>query len=91
MQYVQSGTPINLAATATVSKAAGTLIGLYVNNKTAGATLVLTHGSAAGGAAITGTVTPLIGFHALHIYCPSGLFATIAVQPMDITFFFAAG
>ncbi len=91
MQHITSGTPVNLAATAAVSKASGTLLGFYVNNKTSGGTLVLSHGSAAGGAAITGTVTPLIGFHALHAYCPSGLFATIAVQPMDITFFFAAG
>ena len=91
MQHVQSGTPINLAATAAVSKASGTLLGFYVNNKTIGATLVLSHGTATGGTAITGTITPLIGFHALHVYCPTGLFATIAVQPMDITFFFAAG
>ncbi len=91
MQHIQAGTPINLAASAAVSKASGTLIGFYVNNKTAGATLVLSHGSATGGTAITGTITPLIGFHAMHIYCPTGLFATIAVQPMDITFFFAGG
>jgi len=91
VQLVQSGTPVNLAATAAVSKAAGTLLGFYVNNKTIGATLVLGHGSAAGGTAITGTITPLIGFHALQVYCPTGLFATIAVQPMDITFFFAGG
>ncbi len=91
MQHVQAGTPINIAATAAVGKTAGTLIGFYVNNKTAGATLVLTHGTAAGGAAITGTITPLIGFHAMHIYCPTGFYATIAVQPMDLTFFFAGG
>ena len=91
MQFVKSGTPINLAASAAVSKAAGTLLGFYVNNKTSGATLVLSHGSASGGTAITGTITPLIGFHALDIYCPTGVFATIAVQPMDLTFFFAAG
>lgn len=91
MQHNQAGTPINLSATAAVSKASGTLIGYYVNNKTAGGTLVLSHGSVSGGAAITGTVTPLIGYHAMHVYCPTGLFATIAVQPMDITFLFAAG
>ncbi len=91
MQQVQSGTPINLAASAAVSKASGTLLGFYVNNKTAGATLVLSHGSVSGGAAITGTITPLIGFHEMEVNCPAGLFATIAVQPMDITFFFAGG
>ena len=91
MQAVESGTPINVSASAAISKASGTLLGFYVNNKTAGATLVLTHGSATGGAAITGTITPLIGWHELKIYCPTGAFATIAVQPMDITFFFAGG
>ncbi len=91
MQQVQSGTPINLTATAAVSKAAGTLLGFYVNNKTAGGTLVLTHGSAAGGTAISGTITPLIGWHEYKVYCPTGLYATIAVQAMDITFFFSGG
>ena len=91
MHHWQTGTPINLAATAAVSNASGTLIGFYVNSKAVGATLVLSHGSAAGGAAITGTITPLIGFHALHVYCPTGAYATIAVDVMDITFFFAAG
>ena len=91
MQQVQAGTPINIAASAAVGTRAGTLLGFYVNNKTAGATLVLSHGSVTGGTAITGTITPLIGFHAMDIYCPTGVFATIAVQPMDITFFFAGG
>ncbi len=91
MQHVESGTPINLAATAAVSPVAGTLIGFYVNNKTAGGTLVLSAGSATGGTALTGTITPLIGFHRLRMYCPTGVFATIAVQAMDITFFYAAG
>ena len=91
MQRVESGTPINIAASAAVSKAAGTLIGFYVNNKTAGATLVLSHGSVTGGAAITGAITPLIGWHEIKVYCHTGAFATIAVQPMDLTFFFAAG
>ena len=91
MQAIQSGTPINLSASAAVATRAGTLLAFYVNNKTAGATLVLSHGSVTGGAAITGTITPLIGYHDLKVYCPAGVFATIAVQPMDITFFFAGG
>ena len=91
MQHVQSGTPVNLSATGAVSIASGTLIGFYVNSKTAGATLVLTHGSTSGGVAISGTITPLIGWHEYKVYCPTGLYATIAVQPMDITFSFAGG
>jgi hypothetical protein len=90
-QFAQGGTPINLTSSAAVSKASGTIIGFYVNNKGLNATLVLSHGSVTGGTAITGTITPLIGYYDLKIYCPTGLFATIAVAAMDITFFFAAG
>ena len=97
MQRAETGTPINLTesgpvvAAGATSSAPGTLLGFYVNNKTVGATLVLTHGFASGGAAISGTITPLIGFHRFNAYCPTGVYATIAVQPMDITFFYAAG
>jgi len=91
MQTVESGTPINKTATAQVSPVAGTLLGFYINSVGIGATLVLSHGAAAGGAAISGTITPLIGFHELRAFCPTGVFATIAVAAMDVTFFFAAG
>ncbi len=91
MQISETGSPINLSATGTVSKVAGTLLGYYVNNKTAGATLVIRNGSTSSGTAISGTITPLIGFHRFNAYCPDGCHITIAVQPMDITFFFAAG
>lgn len=97
MQRVESGTPINRTDTGAVSSSAtpvatpGTLLGFYVNNKNVGATLVLSHGIEAGGTAITGTITPLIGFHRLGVYCPTGVYATIAVDAMDITFFYAAG
>ena len=91
MQSVESGTPINISASAAVGTRAGTLLGFYVNSKALGATLVLSHGSAAGGTAITGTITPLIGWHEMKIYCPTGVYATIAVDAMDITFFYAAG
>ncbi len=91
MQTIESGTPINLAASGAVSLVAGTLIGYYVNNKTAGATLVIRNGTTSGGTAISGTITPLIGYHNVGAYLPAGCHITIAVQPMDITFFFAAG
>ena len=91
MQHAETGVPINLTATGAVSIAAGTLLGFYVNNKTIGATLVIANGTAAANTAISGTITPLIGFHRFNAYCPAGCFITIAVQPMDVTFFFAAG
>ena len=90
-QQVESGTPINLTGTATVSIVAGTLLGFYVNSTTAG-TLVLRVGAAgaASGVAISGTITPGIGWHRYPAYCPAGLHATIA-NTLDVTFAFAAG
>ncbi len=90
-QFVESGTPINITGTGTVSKVDGTLLGFYVNNTTSG-TLVLRVGSAgtSSGTAISGTITPAIGFNRYPAYCPGGLHATIA-NTLDVTFSFAAG
>ena len=90
-QFVESGTPINKTGTATVSIVSGTLLGFYVNNTTGG-TLVLKVGSAgtSSGTAISGTITPAIGWHRYPAYCPAGLHATIA-NTLDVTFAFAAG
>lgn len=87
----RSGSPINRTTTGTVSKVSGTLLGFYVNNKAVGATLVIGNGSTSAATAVTGTITPLIGYHATNIYLPGGCYITIAVDAMDITFFFAAG
>ena len=90
-QFIESGTPINKTSTATVSVASGTLLGFYVNNTSSG-TLVLRVGSdgTSSGTAISGTITPAIGWHRYPAYCPSGLHATIA-NTLDVTFSFAAG
>ena len=87
-QSVECGTPINLSASGAVSLIAGNLLGFYVNSTTAG-TVVIRNGGAAG-TAISGTITPAIGFHRFPAYCTSGCFATIA-NTLDATFFFAAG
>lgn len=90
-QIQQSGTPVNTTATATISKVSGTLIGFYVNSTSSG-TLVLRQGSSgtSGGTAISGTITPAIGFHCFPAYCKDGLHATVGAT-IDVTFFFAAG
>ena len=90
-QFVESGTPLNLTGTGNISLASGNLLGFYVNNTSSG-TLVLRVGAdgAASGTAISGTITPAIGWHRYPAYCPSGLHATIA-NTLDVTFSFAAG
>ena len=91
MQYQQSGTPVNLSASGAISKCSGNLLGFYVNS-TSGGTLVLTDGGS-GGTAISGTITPAIGWNDFPAYftSASGAYATIAVAALNVTFFFAAG
>lgn len=91
-QEVRSGVPINLAATGTVSKVSGSLLGFYVNSTNAG-TLVLRQGAdgASTGTEISGTITPAIGYHRFPAYCVSGCHATIGGVALDVTFYFAAG
>ena len=88
MQSVESGTPTNLTGSGSVSLAAGTLLGFYVNSTTAGTVVVRNGGSA--GTAISGTITPAIGFHRFPAYCPAGCYLTIT-NTLDVTAFFAAG
>ena len=78
----------NITATGAVSTGACQLIGFYVNSTNAG-TLVLTDGGA-GGTAMSGTITPAIGFHRFPANVGTSLYATIAGTALNVTFFFAA-
>lgn len=91
MQALKSGTYTNLTASGAISKSAGTLLGFYVNNTNAG-TVVIRNGGASG-TAISGTITPAIGFHKFPaaITNSSGAYATIGGTALDVTFLFAAG
>lgn len=90
-QIQQSGTPINLSATGTISKVSGSLLGFYVNS-TSAATLVFRVGSAgtSSGTAINAAMTPAVGFNGFFPYCPDGLHVTQSGTG-DVTYFFAAG
>lgn len=90
-QVIESGAPRNITGTATVSKASGTLLGFYVNSTSSG-TIVFRSGAdgTSSGTAISGTITPAIGFHRFPAYCPGGCHATIA-NTLNVTIFFAAG
>jgi len=78
----------NITATGAVSTGACQLIGFYVNSTNAG-TLVLTDGGA-GGTAMSGTITPAIGFHRFPANVGTSLYATIAGTALNVTFFYAA-
>jgi len=80
---------LNLTASGTVGRVSGplVLIGFYVNSTTSG-TIAFTDIS--GGTAISGTITPAIGYHPFPAACPAGLYATIA-NTLNVTLFFEPG
>ena len=85
---VESGAPVNRTDTGAISARSGTLLGFYVNSTTNG-TIVLRDGGASG-TAVTGTITPAIGFHRLPCYFTTSAHVTIA-NTLNVTFFFQAG
>lgn len=87
-QYQEAGSPINISSSGAVSLEPGTLLGFYVNSTTSG-TVVVRDGGAAG-TAISGTITPVIGFHRFPAACTTGCYLTLA-NTIDVTAFFAAG
>lgn len=91
-QMQDTGAPINLTASGTISKEAGSLIGFYVANTSSGTMTIKAGASGAStGTAISGTITPAIGFHRFPAYCVGGAYFTLASGSLDVTFFFAAG
>lgn len=62
----------------------GTIMGFYVNSTSSG-TIVLSAGSTSGGTALTGTITPAVGWHTLPITSPTGIYATLA-NTISVTF-----
>ena len=85
----QGGGYKNRTDTGVVSANAGTLLGFYVNSTSSG-TLVLKDGTASAGTAISGTITPAIGWHTYPASFATGLYATIA-NTLNVTFIFAPG
>ena len=84
----QAGEATNLSASGSISLVPGSLIGYHVNS-TAGGTIVIRDGQAAG-TALNAAATPSVGFNAFPAACSTGCYATIA-GTIDVTFFFAAG
>ena len=82
----ESGTPVNLTSSGAVSLAPGTLLGFYVNSTSSGTIVIRDGGS--GGTAISGTITPAVGFHRFPAEFVTSCYATIGAT-INVTFFFA--
>lgn len=85
-EYGLHGRPVNVTATTQLTRlgAPANLVGFYVNSTTAG-TIVLRNGSSSG-TAISGTITPAIGWHAFPAACENGVHATLG-GTLNVTFF----
>lgn len=77
------GVARHLTATGTVWGQMGRLLGFYVNSTTNG-TIVLRDGGGSG-TALTGTITPAVGWHPLPITYATDLHVTIA-NTLAVTF-----
>jgi hypothetical protein len=83
----KSGVPTNLTASGAVSLGPGTLLGFYVGSTTSG-TIILKDGGT-GGTAVSGTITPAVGWHEFPCDFTTSCYATIA-NTLNVTLFFAA-
>jgi len=86
---MEFGIPVNLVATGDVVASEDCrLIGFYVSSTTNGTTLLKEGGS--GGTAISGIITPAVGWHDFPARCKGGLHHTEG-NILDITFFVTVG
>lgn len=76
--------PARLTVTGTVKSGRGKLAGFYVASTNVG-TLVL-HDATAATNAITGTITPAVGWHPFPVNFRAGLHAVIGGTALDVTF-----
>lgn len=80
----QAGTPILLTASGAASLAPCTIIGFYVNSTSSG-TIVFRDGGS-GGTAVSGTITPAVGFHCFPATFTSSCYLTIG-GTLNVTVF----
>jgi hypothetical protein len=78
----------NLTATANVKSSQGAILGFYVNSTTLGTIQFYDDAATATTTAITGLITPAVGYHELPIAFANGLYAVIA-NTLNVTIVYA--
>jgi hypothetical protein len=86
LPIVQAGSYKNITATGPVAPGPCQLLGFYVNSTNAG-TIILDD----GGVAISGTITPAIGYRRFPAIIGNSLTATIGGTALNVTLFYATG
>lgn len=88
----ESGTPINLTASGTLCVTDCTILGFYVNSTSSGVVNFKTGAAGAStGTAISGSITPAIGFHRFPAACPAGAYMTVVSGTINVTVFVKTG
>jgi len=85
---MECGQPVNLTSSGAISTVPGRIIGFYVASTSSG-TIILKDGGS-GGTAISGTITPAVGWHFFPAAISTSAYATIA-STIDVTFMFIPG
>ena len=88
MYNIETGKAVNVTATGDITTASCKMLGFYVNSTSTG-TIIFKRGGSSG-TAISGTITPAIGFHRFPADCPSGCHVTIA-NTLNVTVFVIEG
>ncbi len=80
-----SGSPTLLSSSGSVKSGSGYLRGFYVSSTSSG-TIVLYDNTAGSGTAMSGTITPAVGFHRFPAKFATGCYAVLA-NTISVTFF----
>lgn len=79
----EGGNPTHLTASGNISSGPCTLLGFYVASTTSGTVIIKD-----GATALSGTITPAVGFHRFPASIGTNAVATIA-NTLDVTFFYS--
>jgi len=88
MGNLQIGSYSNKTSSANISPRAGALLGFYVNSTSSGTIALYDSATTTTTTAITGTITPAIGWHPLPVAFANGLYAVIGAT-LNVTLVFA--
>ena len=78
------GGPNDAGNTAETTALQGTILGFYVNNTSSG--IITLNATGAGGTALTGSITPAIGWNFMPITYPTGIYMTLVSGSINVTF-----
>jgi len=84
----ETGVAKNITASANIKASQGLLLGFYVNSTSSGTIALYDDAGTGTTTALSGTITPAIGFHRFPASFANGLYAVIG-STLNVTIFYA--